>query len=90
MASDGPSSANPFPLLPWLRAYAGFPASRLPPAAELLLCAAAEAQAEDSAAGSAGLARGIERHRPGQQAALRTHALRRAQVHFKCDNSAKV
>lgn len=90
MASDGPTSARSLPLLPWLRAYAGFPGTRLPAAAELLLCAAAEAQAEDEATGPAGQTRGIERHRPGQQAALRAHALRRSQVHFKCDNSAKV
>jgi hypothetical protein len=90
MASDSPTSEIPLPLLQWLRAYAGFPGTRLPVAAEVLLCAAAEAQAEEAASARAGGARGLERHRPGQQAAQRTHALRRAQVHFKCDNSAKV
>jgi hypothetical protein len=90
MASDAPTFERPFPLLRWLREYAGFPGTRLPPGAELLLCAAAEAQAADAASGQGLAMRAIERHRPGQQASLRTHALRRAQVHFKCDNSAKV
>ena len=32
----------------------------------------------------------IQRRDPAQTSALRAHGLRRAQVHFKCDNSAKV
>jgi len=32
----------------------------------------------------------LQRRDPAQTSALRTHGLRRAQVHFKCDNSAKV
>jgi hypothetical protein len=32
----------------------------------------------------------LQRRDPAQTSALRAHGLRRAQVHFKCDNSAKV
>ncbi|QYM78485.1 hypothetical protein K0B96_14445 [Horticoccus luteus] len=72
----------------WLGAHAGFPATRLPARAELLVCLAALAEAEAAPGGPKGSQ--IVRHQPGQVAALRTHALRRSQVHFKCDNSAKV
>lgn len=72
----------------WLGTHAGFPARRLPARAELLVCLAALAEA-DAAPGGAKGARMV-RHQPGQAAALRAHALRRSQVHFKCDNSAKV
>ncbi|MBP6508460.1 MAG: hypothetical protein KA257_12920 [Opitutaceae bacterium] len=71
----------------WLSAHAGFPARRLPAKAELLLCVAALAGAEDSAATGRKL---IQRRMGAQDAALRAHAMRRSRVHYKCDNSAKV
>jgi len=71
----------------WLAAHGGFPRSRLEPHAETLLCAAAFAQAEEAAES----ARFLVQPRDGaKDSALRAHALRRSQVHFKCDNSAKV
>ena len=71
----------------WLAARTNFPASRLEPRAEALLCfaaLAAAAEAEDR-----------ERHLinssdAAMMSAQRTMANRRKQVHFKCDNSAKV
>lgn len=71
----------------WLAAHAGFPARRLEPRAELAVCFAALASAEDAAEQQRFL---IQRRDPAQTAALRTHAVRRSLVHFKCDNSAKV
>lgn len=75
--------------LGWLSAHAGFPRHRLPGEAErllLLAVAAAQEEAEES-----------QRQRflvkskdPASVSALKAHALRRSQVHFKCDNSAKV
>jgi len=72
----------------WLSAHAGFPAHRLPAAAELLLCASALARLEES--GSTTGPKRFERGVGEQTSALRAHALRRSQVHYKCDNSAKV
>jgi len=55
--------------------------------AEALLCLAALAEAENSApADSFGLLRRV----PREQAALRSHALRRSHAQFKSDNSSKV
>lgn len=71
----------------WLASHARFPASRLAPAAETLVCFAAVAAAEDEAANQRFL---VKSRDPAQTSALRTHAIRRSQVHFKCDNSAKV
>ena len=71
----------------WLATHGGFPTHRLPSQAELLLCISALAQAEEAA--SAGGFH-IQRRDGAKDAALRAHALRRSQVHFKCDNSAKV
>jgi hypothetical protein len=73
--------------LRWLTAHAGFPASRLAAPAEVLLCVAALAEAEESspAGGFAHLGR-----MPQQQAALRSHALRRSHAQYKSDNSSKV
>lgn len=73
----------------WLAAHTGFPRCRLAPAGEVLVCVAALAQAE-AAAAEAGAAGRFQRKDPAQTAALRAHAMRRSQVHFKCDNSAKV
>lgn len=72
----------------WLTAHANFPRSRLAPAGEALICFAALAEAD--AAATAGPAGRFQRKDPAQTAALRAHAMRRSQVHFKCDNSAKV
>jgi hypothetical protein len=71
----------------WLAAHARFPASRLAAPAETLLCVAALAAAEEAESQRRFL---IERRVSSQTSALRAHALRRSQVHFKCDNSAKV
>ena len=71
----------------WLAQYAGFPASRLPAKAEALVCVAALASAEEAREEQRFL---LQRRDPAQSAALRAHGLRRSQVHFKCDNSAKV
>ena len=79
---------EPFPsVVQWLAAHTRFPSCRLETRAEAMLCVAALATAEERAE-SARFA--FERKSPAQSAALRTHALRRSQVHFKCDNSAKV
>lgn len=71
----------------WLAQHAAFPRRRLPAQAETLVClsvlaAAEEAQEQQRYA--------LQRRDPAQTAALRAQGLRRSQVHFKCDNSAKV
>lgn len=71
----------------WLARHAEFPRRRLPVSAETLVClvvlgAAEEAQEQQRFA--------LQRRDPAQTAALRAQGLRRSQVHFKCDNSAKV
>ena len=71
----------------WLIQHTGFPARRLPPKAESLLCVAALSLAEEEQARQRYL---IQRRDPAMTSALRQHGLRRSQVHFKCDNSAKV
>lgn len=71
----------------WLAAYTRFPASRLAKGPETLLCVAALAEAEETAERERFL---VQRRDGAKDAALRTHALRRSQVHYKCDNSAKV
>ncbi len=71
----------------WLSAHTRFPASRLENHAETLVCFAAAAAAEEAESQSRFL---IKSRDPAQTSAQRTHALRRSQVHFKCDNSAKV
>ena len=71
----------------WLARHAGFPQSRLPGKAETLVCVAALAAAEE-AQDQKRFA--LQRRVPAQTSALRAHGLRRSQVHFKCDNSAKV
>lgn len=87
MAVFVPASLPDF--VAWLSANAGFPRRRLPPKAELLLLVAVAAAEEE--AGAQSKERFLVKTRdPARDAALRTHAMRRAQVHFKCDNSAKV
>lgn len=71
----------------WLAQHTRFPAVRLPAKAEALVCVAALAAAEEAQAQQRFL---IQRRDPAQTSALRAHGLRRSQVHFKCDNSAKV
>lgn len=71
----------------WLAANAGFPRCRLAARAELTLCAAVLAEAHETAENARHL---IQRRDGAKDAALRAHALRRSQVHYKCDNSAKV
>ncbi len=71
----------------WLTTSAGFPARRLKLDAEVLVCLealAANAEAADRARYL------IKTRDPAQTSAQRQHAQRRSQVHFKCDNSAKV
>ena len=73
--------------LRWLAQHAGFPATRLPAKAEALVCVAALASVEEAREQQRFL---LQRRDPAQTSALRAHGLRRSQVHFKCDNSAKV
>ncbi|MSU25320.1 MAG: hypothetical protein EXS32_16060 [Opitutus sp.] len=83
-----PPSAHPLShTMRWLAAHTRFPASRLEPRAERLLCFAALAAADEAAGQRRFL---IESRDPAQTSAQRAHGLRRSQVHFKCDNSAKV
>ena len=82
------SSPDPFyTSVRWLAQHAGFPVSRLESRAEVLLCLAALAAAEEAAERQRHL---LQRRDPAQTSALRAHGLRRSRVHFKCDNSAKV
>jgi hypothetical protein len=74
-------------VLRWLSQYAGFPRLRLPAKAETLVCVAALAAAEEAQAQQRFA---LQRRDPAQTSALRAHGLRRSQVHYKCDNSAKV
>jgi len=83
-----PASSLPG-FLGWLTAHAGFPQHRLPAEAERLLLLAVAAAEEE--AGERRDPRFLVKTRdPARDAAQRAHALRRTQVHFKCDNSAKV
>jgi hypothetical protein len=83
-----PTDSEPFrDTVHWLFRHAGFPTTRLPAKAEAMVCVAALAAAEEAIAQERFL---IERRNAAQTSALRAHGLRRAQVHFKCDNSAKV
>lgn len=75
-------------IVQWMSAQAGFPARRLPAHAETLLCLSALAAAEEAEEARQRFA--LQRRDPAQTSALRAHGLRRAQVHYKCDNSAKV
>jgi hypothetical protein len=82
-----PQSAPFQETVSWLARHAGFPFYRLPARAEAMVCVAALAAAEEAA----NLQRfALQRRDPAQTSALKAHGLRRSQVHFKCDNSAKV
>lgn len=85
---NAPSPADCLPeVVRWLAQHAGFPARRLPAEAEAMVCVAALAAAEDAREQQRFA---LQRRVPEQTSALRAHGLRRSQVHFKCDNSAKV
>jgi len=75
--------------LRWLSAHARFPASRLESRAEVLLCVAALAAAEEAAA-LAGTRHLVQSRDGAKDSAARTYAYRRSKVHYVCDNSAKV
>jgi hypothetical protein len=82
------SESEPFrDIVRWLARHTGFPARRLDARAETMVCVSALAAAEEFAEQER---HALQRRNPGQTSALRTHALRRSQVHYKCDNSAKV
>lgn len=83
-----PTSPNPLhATVRWLATRTNFPASRLEPRAETLLCFAALAAADAAAERERHL---IKSSDAAMMSAQRTMANRRKQVHFKCDNSAKV
>lgn len=83
-------SMNPLhTTLRWLSAHTRFPASRLETRAEVLLCLAALAAAEE-AAELAGARHLIQSRDGAKDAASRAYAYRRSKVHYVCDNSAKV
>ena len=71
----------------WLATNTRFPVSRLSAPAEALLCVAALAEAAQAGENARFL---VQRKDGAKDAALRAHAMRRSQVHYKCDNSAKV
>lgn len=71
----------------WLGAHTLFPLSRLEGRAETLLCLGALATAQEAAENARFL---VQRRDGAKDSALRAHAMRRSQVHFKCDNSTKV
>ena len=83
-----PAASNPFAdTLRWLAVHTNFPAGRLEQRAETMLFMAALAAADEAEEQRRFL---IQRRDPAQTSALKAHGLRRSQVHFKCDNSAKV
>jgi hypothetical protein len=71
----------------WLGRCTSFPMVRLSPKAEALVCVSFLAAAEESREQQRFL---IQRRDAAQTSAMRAHGMRRSQVHFKCDNSAKV
>lgn len=90
----GDANTPPATFFLWLARNGGFPASRLPAPAEVLLLMAGLIQEEHLPARSDN---GTLRIIPGQpdlenaqRSSQRTLAELRRRVHFKCDNSAKV
>ena len=71
----------------WLVAHTLFPASRLEPRAEALLCLAAIANAETEIENQRFL---IQSRDHAKDAALRAHTERRKLAHYKSDNGQKV
>jgi hypothetical protein len=86
MTADSSSLAA---VVGWLARHTGFPGRRLEARAEQALCVAALA-AQAEAAAATGAHGPVPSRDAAQTAALRAHGLRRSQVHYKCDNSAKV
>ncbi len=84
-----PSLDPLFATVRWLATHTRFPSSRLDAKAEVLLCVAALAAAEEAAA-LAGQRHLIKSKDEAKQSAARTYAYRRSKVHYVCDNSAKV
>lgn len=71
----------------WLARHAGFPAVRLDPHAERLVCMSLISSMESATSPARPR---FDLRNGAQRSALRHLALRRSRVHFKCDNSAKV
>ena len=83
-----PSSSDPLrDTVRWLAAHTRFPASRLEPRAETMLCMAALANGENETVNRRFL---VESRDVPKDAALRAHAQRRSHAHHKRDNRAKV
>lgn len=82
-----PSTQPASEVLHWLACHAGFPSRRLDARAVNMVCVTALAAAEEAAERDRFA---LQRTSPSQTAALKSHALRRSRVHYKCDNSAKV
>ncbi len=84
------TDSAPTPLLltiRWLAAHAGFPATRLPEKAELLLLIATAAANEDLAVKNPQNAR--IPFNSNYSAQIRNYTAQRRRTHIKCDNSAK-
>ncbi|MES2695989.1 MAG: hypothetical protein V4773_21125 [Verrucomicrobiota bacterium] len=84
------SSERPEPIqeaVSWLIRYTRFPQYRMPAKAEAMIFVAALSTAEEIAASQRFA---LQRRNPAETSALKAHVLRRTQVHYKCDNSAKV
>ena len=80
----------PTPLLQtlrWLTAHAGFPATRLPDKAELLLLIATAAANADYQAKNVQNAQ--IPYNTNYSAQIRNYTAQRRKTHIKCDNSAK-
>jgi hypothetical protein len=75
--------------LRWLTTHAGFPASRLPDRAELLVLLGAVAAAGEEGTGQNGRTGGPLAG-ASFNAQLRSYTIQRRHAHVKCDNSAKV
>lgn len=88
--SDSVRNFPSVPMLRWLSTHAGFPARRLPPSTEVLICLADAAACESARLDLTPASFGLQRREGNKDSAMRAHALRRSRVHFKCDNSAKV
>jgi len=83
-----PSESNPLrTTLGWLTKHARFPASRLESRAEVLLCFAAAAAADEGEERRRYL---IQSRDSVQTAALRAHEKNRALARYKCDNGTKL
>ncbi len=84
---NAPSSSPLQATVRWLLSHTAFPASRLEPRAEALLCLAALANAENEIENQRFL---IQSRDYAKDAALRAHMERRKLAHYKSDNGQKV